>query len=56
MTGITVRFDPKSNLVTKCKLECDVGGKGLALVLEEFNFEALSDLCPYTIVDLHEVG
>ena len=45
-------------MVTECKLECDVGGKGLIQILEVMViiFEALSDLCPHTIVSLHEVG
>ena len=43
-------------MVTIRKLECDVGGKWLVLVPEVIGFEALSDLCPHTIVEVHEVG
>ena len=42
-------------MVTKRKLKCDVSGKGLVLIPEVINFEALSDLCPHTIVDPDEV-
>ena len=43
-------------MITKCNLECDVGGNGFVLISEVIDFEALSDLCPHMIVDLHEVG
>ena len=43
-------------MVTKCKLECDVGGKGLVWIPGVIDFEALSDLYPHTIIDCHACG
>jgi len=56
MTFIVIRFNPKPNAITKGNLECDVGGKRLTLITEVLLFEAVFDLCPYTIVGFDEVA
>jgi hypothetical protein len=56
MTFIVIGFNPKPNTITKGNLECDVRSKTLTLITEVLFFEALSDLCSYTIVGFDEVG
>jgi len=51
-----IRLDPKSNVVTKGKLECDEGRKWLILISKVCFFEALSNLYSHTVIGSHEDG